>query len=145
MADTAQMAPHPLDLSDCCSWAASIFFLSLYCVRVWKRLRDVFTLNASLWLKLGPLEPGLTKRVIRSVPTHKNSARYCIQGHHPFPSQDLTEAVLSVRFSCSISCQGLESHQRGIVKRLRSTPRLPTVQRGNTAPPPPGSCNGNGW
>ncbi len=46
-----------------------------------------------------------------------------------FPFQICTEAAQSVMFSYSISCQGLESDQSGIVKRVRSTPRLLTIQR----------------
>lgn len=77
-------------------------------------------------------EPTLTMAVITSA--RSNGGQYCIQPCPPVPRQDLP-AVLSVRFSCGIISQGLESHQSEIVKRLRSTPRLPTVQRGNGAKP----------
>lgn len=46
-----------------------------------------------------------------------------------FPFQICTEAAPSVRFTYSIGCQGLQSDQRGIVKSLRSTPRLLIIQR----------------
>lgn len=65
-----------------------------------------------------------------------------------FPFQICTEVVLSVRFTYSISCQGLDSDQSGIVKRQRSTPRLLTVQRSNGTTPttttttPPGVVMG---
>lgn len=54
-----------------------------------------------------------------------------------FPVQIYTEAAASVRFSYSINCQVLESDQSRIVKRLRSTPQLLTIQRGYGANPPP--------
>ena len=82
-------------------------------------------------LQLGPWPLGLslTKRVIMSVwHTKQQIVWHSLNPILLFPVQICTEAVPSVRFSYSISCQGLESDQSGIVKRLRSTPRLLTIQ-----------------
>lgn len=54
-----------------------------------------------------------------------------------FPFQICMEAVPSVRFSYSISCQGLESDQSGVVKRLRSTPPTPNRTKKQRSNPPP--------
>lgn len=58
------------------------------------------------------------------------------QSRSPLPHPDLfSDAEMSVRFSYSISCHGLESDQSGIVKRARSTPQLLNVQRHCRATP----------
>lgn len=97
-----------------------------------KGLWDVFTFNTS---RQPQLEPTLTTRIITSA--RSTGAQDCVEPRSPVASRDLTEMVLSIRFSSRIICQGLESHQSEIVKRLRSTPRLPTVQRANGPPPLP--------
>lgn len=63
-----------------------------------------------------------------------------------FLFQISTEAAPSVRFSFSISCQGLVSDQSGMLKRVRSTPPTPNhTKKLRSKPLSPGNCNGSAW
>lgn len=91
-------------------------------------------LNTSLRLRLWPLEPTLSMRILPSA--RWNGAECCTERRSPVPRLDLTETVLSVGFNGRIICQGLESHQSGIVKRRRSTPRPRQYKEARAQTPP---------